>query len=187
MSKKCTNVWCKSRETSFPGFFLFPGERTLVAAGHVEMCANKLRSRGRSSTKFCPLDNEILSGVGTKFWFKIALEFLSCVQTALLSDSYDNIISKAKQVICTWKKMCSPSCKQDTENLFLSARAKSAFCKFAYSARAVHEKVKITQKSGLHETHADGSLKIVMVFSALVNLSAGARYTRSRLLDILSK
>ena len=74
MSKKCTNV---------------------------EMCANKLRSRGRSSTKFCPLDNEILSGVGTKFWFKIALEFLSCVQTALLSDSYDNIISKAKQVICT--------------------------------------------------------------------------------------
>ena len=83
--------------------------------------------------------------------------------------------------------MCSPSCQQDTENLFLSARAKSAFCKFAYSARAVHEKEKITQKSGLRETHTDGSLKIVMVFSALVNLSAGARYTRSRLLDIPSK
>ena len=45
---------------------LFPGERTLVAAGHVEMCVNKLRSGSRSSTKFCPLDNEILSGVGTK-------------------------------------------------------------------------------------------------------------------------
>ena len=30
----------------------------------------------------------------------MALEFLSCVQTALLSLSYDNIILKAKQVIC---------------------------------------------------------------------------------------
>ena len=68
-SKKCTNVWSKSRATSFPWFSisLFPGERTLVAASHVEMCVNKLRSGGRSSTKFCPLDNEILSGVGTKF------------------------------------------------------------------------------------------------------------------------
>ena len=34
------------------------------------------------------------------------------------------------------------------------------------------------QKSGLHKTHQDGSLKIVMVFSALVNLSAEARYTK---------
>ena len=70
--------------------------------------------------------------------------------------------------------MCSPSCQQDTENLFWFARAKSAFCKFEYSAYAVHEKEKITQKSGLHETHPGGShiVKIVMVFSALVNLSA---------------
>ena len=30
----------------------------------------------------------------------MALEFLSCVQTALLSASYDNIILTAKQVIC---------------------------------------------------------------------------------------
>ena len=34
------------------------------------------------------------------------------------------------------------------------------------------------QKSGLHKTYQDGSLKIVMVFSALVNLSAEARYTK---------
>ena len=45
---------------------LFPGEKNLVTAGHVKMCVNKLRSGGRSSTRFCPLDNEILSGVGTK-------------------------------------------------------------------------------------------------------------------------
>ena len=30
----------------------------------------------------------------------MTLEFLSCVQTALLSASYDNIILKAKQIIC---------------------------------------------------------------------------------------
>ena len=30
----------------------------------------------------------------------MTLEFLSCVQTALLSASYDNIILKVKQVIC---------------------------------------------------------------------------------------
>ena len=46
---------------------LFIRERTVVAAGHVEMCVKKLRSGGRSSTKFCRQDNEILSGVGRKF------------------------------------------------------------------------------------------------------------------------
>ena len=30
----------------------------------------------------------------------MTLEFLSCVQTALLSACYDNIILKAKQIIC---------------------------------------------------------------------------------------
>ena len=39
----------------------------LVAAGHVEMSVNKLRSGDRSPTKFCRLDDEILSGVGRKF------------------------------------------------------------------------------------------------------------------------
>ena len=37
---------------------------------------------------------------GENSCFKMALEFLSCVQTALLWASYDNIIFKAKQVIC---------------------------------------------------------------------------------------
>ena len=57
--------------TSFPGCSLLRRERTvvaaLVAAGHVEMSVNKLRSRDRSPTKFCRLDDEILSGVGRKF------------------------------------------------------------------------------------------------------------------------
>ena len=39
----------------------------LVAAGHAEMSVNKLRSGGRSPTKFCRLDDEILSGVGRIF------------------------------------------------------------------------------------------------------------------------
>ena len=51
--------------TSFPGFsFLLAA---LVAAGHAEMSVNKLRNGGRSPTKFCRLDDEILSGVGRKF------------------------------------------------------------------------------------------------------------------------
>ena len=64
---------------------LFIRERTLVAAGHVEMCVKKLRSGGRSSTKFCRQDNEIISGVGGISYFKMALEVLRCVQTVLLS------------------------------------------------------------------------------------------------------
>ena len=43
MSKKCTNVWCKSRATSFPGFSLFPGERTLVEADHPVLFLQALR------------------------------------------------------------------------------------------------------------------------------------------------
>ena len=37
---------------------------------------------------------------GENSCFKMALEFLSCVQTALLWASYDKIIFMAKQVIC---------------------------------------------------------------------------------------
>ena len=51
--------------TSFPGFSLLLV--ALVAAGHAEMSVNKLRNGGRSPTKFCRLDDEILSGVGRKF------------------------------------------------------------------------------------------------------------------------
>ena len=54
-------------QPSFPGFSLLLWERTLVAAGHVEMCVNKLRSGGRSSTKFWRLEDEILSGAKRKF------------------------------------------------------------------------------------------------------------------------
>ena len=39
----------------------------MVAAGHVEMCVNILRRRGKSSTKLCRLDDGILSGVERKF------------------------------------------------------------------------------------------------------------------------
>ena len=44
------------------------------------------------------------------------------------------------------KKICSPSCQPCS-----IALAKSAFRKLAHAARAVHEKEKIMQKSGLLE------------------------------------
>ena len=79
----------------------------------------------------------------------MALEFLSCVQTGSLSASYYNIILKEKQVIflesLSWKKVCSPSCQHDTKNLAQFAQAKPAFGKFAFFARAVHEKEKVMQ------------------------------------------
>ena len=49
--------------TSFPGFSLLLGERTLVAGCHVEMSINCAAGVG-------PLDDEILSGVERKFLFQ---------------------------------------------------------------------------------------------------------------------
>ena len=51
--------------TSFPEFSLLLA--ALVAAGHAEVSVNKLRSGDRSPTKFCRVDDEIISGVGRKF------------------------------------------------------------------------------------------------------------------------
>ena len=70
----------------------------LVSDGHVEMCVNKLSSGVAPLLNW--MDVEILSGVGEDSCFKMRLEFLSCVQTASLSACYDNIILKAKQIIC---------------------------------------------------------------------------------------
>ena len=77
--------------TSLPGFSPLLRERTMVAAGHVEMCVSKLRSGGRFlrfSTKFCPLDDKILPEVGRK----LLLHNGACLQTALLSASYDKAL-----------------------------------------------------------------------------------------------
>ena len=58
-------VFCSDEHlTLFPGFSLLLQEKTL--AGHVDFCVNKFWSGGRSSTKSCGVDNEILSGVGRK-------------------------------------------------------------------------------------------------------------------------
>ena len=87
----------------------------------------------------------------------MALEFLSYVQAASLSASYENIILMAKQVIYLEslyieKKICSLSWQQDTKNLARFACEKPAFGKFAYSHDVqLNEKEKIMQKSGLHE------------------------------------
>ena len=60
---------CAKATTSLPGFSLLLRERTMVAAGHVEMGVSKLRSGdrlSRFSTKFCRLNDKILSEVGRK-------------------------------------------------------------------------------------------------------------------------
>ena len=62
---------------------------------------------------------------------------------------------------------------------------KSAFCKFSYFTRAVHEKEKVIQKSGLYESHSPGSLKIIIVLAGAQQgvkrdppyLRPGAKYT----------
>ena len=132
--------WCsKTMTTSFPEFSLLLRERNMVAAGHVEMCVNILRRRGKSSTKLCRLNDGILSGVGENSCFKIAIEFPSSLQTALLSACYDKLILKAKQVICLGNLYL----KKDllfvlpTGYWYLSwfASAKSAVRKFAYILR----------------------------------------------------
>ena len=95
------------------------------------------------------MDVEILSGVGEDSCFKMRLEFLSCVQTASLSACYDNIILKAKQIIC----LESLYLKKDLLAFPPTGYKKSrSICsckirKFAYSAPPVHEKEKILQCS----------------------------------------
>ena len=80
----------------------------------------------------------------------MALQFLSCVQ-----ESYENIVLKAKQVICSenlyLKKHLLAILTTGYEKSRQFARAKPDFGKFAYSASAVHEKKKILQNSGLRE------------------------------------
>ena len=101
-------------------------------------------------------------GKGENSCFKMPLEFLSCVQAAFLSasydrltllpsalqkfniSSYDNIILKTQYVIC----LESLYLKKDSLAVLTTgyrktcrfARAKSAFRKFAYSTRSVHER-----------------------------------------------
>ena len=98
-------------------------------------------------------------GKGENSWFKMPLEFLSCVQAAFPSasydrltlvrsafnmSSYDNIILKTQYVIC----LESLYLKKDSLGVLPTgygktcrfARAKSAFREFAYSTRSVHER-----------------------------------------------
>ena len=111
----------------------------------------------------------------------MALVFLSCVQTVLLSASYDNIILKAKQVICLetlhFKKGLLAILATGYENLARFERAKPAFSKFAYSARAVHEK-KRSCKRQVYMNNIIIFKKITTLFTVLVNYSAGARCTK---------
>ena len=78
-------------------------KKTLVAAGHVKMCVNKMRSGGRSSNKFCRLDDEILPWVGRKFLLQNGAR-VSELRANSLSASYYKIILKAKQVTKKKKK-----------------------------------------------------------------------------------
>ena len=63
-----------------------------------------MRSGGSSSAKFCRLDDEILSRVERKLLFQtgawVSIEFLSFVQSALLSASYNNIFEGKTGYLC---------------------------------------------------------------------------------------
>ena len=122
-----------------------------------------------------------LGYVRQKFWLQNGALFLSCVQTVLLSASYDNIILKAKQVICLeslyLKKGLLAILATGYEKLARFERAKPTFSKFAYSARAVHEK-KRSCKSQVYMNNIIIFKKITTLFTVLVNYSAGARCTK---------
>ena len=117
--------------------FIFLPPFSLPSSSSLLKVPNNLRSGGRSSTKFCRL-----------FWIACKLRCFRLLTITLFLRQNKLFVQR----VCTWKNNRSPSCQQDTENLSRFARAKSAFLKFAYSARAVHEREKITQKSGLHES-----------------------------------
>lgn len=92
---------------------------------------------------------------GENSCLKMELEFLSCVYTTSLSASYANIILWVKGYLFIEfvRNDLLAILPMDTRNLALFTRVKSAFRKFAFSTRAVHQKEKIMPNSGLHEQH----------------------------------
>ena len=170
--------------TSFPGFSLLLRERKLVATGHEEMCVNKLRGGGRSSnrsfTKSCGLeDHEILSGVGRRFPLQNSVRCFLLVTITL------NLEGRTGYFFISFVLVQRFSNRPANRiNLARFASAKLAFRKFAYSTLACRfmnfEEEKLMQKSGFHKMnhHPDGSFKLIVLFSAFVNLSAGARYSK---------
>ena len=159
----CPPFWCsKTMTTSFPGFSLLLRERTLVTTVHVEMCVNKLFSRGKSSTKFCRLYDAILSGVGRKFFLQNS-DRVSCKQrcfrlvTIKLFWRQNRIFVKR---ICTWKKTCSSFCQQDTE-IYLDLQVQNQLFVNLHTPHVQFMKRKIWYKSHVYMKHLpDSSLKI---------------------------
>ena len=81
---------------------LVVGRKTLVAAGHVIIRPFKTAGWVGTQANLVEGTKEYHPGEGEveQLCFKMALEFLSCVQKALLSAGYDDITLKVKQVIC---------------------------------------------------------------------------------------
>ena len=87
-------------------------------AGHVEMCVNNCAAEEGPPVNFVYWTMKYYLGQGENSCFKMAVEFLSCEQTALLSaTSNDNITLQAKLIIWLEGLISSPSCQQYTENL----------------------------------------------------------------------
>ena len=66
----------------------------------MHLCGNENRREGGLLYQTLAMRRQIPSrgGPGKELYFKMAFEFLSCVQGALLPAGYDNIILKVKQV-----------------------------------------------------------------------------------------
>ena len=113
--------------------------------------------------------------------FKMARERLSCVQTALLLASYDNLFLKAKRVICSesmsWyvvEKRFARRPANRIRKILLDLHVQISFSKIFHTAHVQLMKRKRKCKSQVRiKHHPDGSSKIITVFSALINLLAG--------------
>ena len=132
------------------------------------MCVNKWHSWGRSSTKFCRLDNEKLFWLGEILAWKWRLSFwvgckLCCFRLVTTTLFWRQNRILFREFVLEKRFGRRPASR--IRKIYLDLQVQNQlFLNFAYSTRAVHEREKIMQKSGLHNHHPDGSLKIVWYF-----------------------
>ena len=132
------------------------------------MCVNKWHSWGRSSTKFCRLDDEKLFWLGEILAWKWRLSFwvgckLCCFRLVTITLFWRQNRILFREFVREKKFGRRPASR--IRKIYLDLQVQNQlFLDFAYSTRAVHEREKIMQKSGLHNHLPDGSLKIVWYF-----------------------
>ena len=120
---------------------LFIRERTLVVAGHVEMCVNKLRSGGRSCTKFCRLDDEKLFWLGEILAWKWRFSFwvgckLCCFRLVTITLFWRQNRILFREFVLEKRFGRRPASR--IRKIYLDLQVQNQlFLNFAYSTRAV--------------------------------------------------